>query len=107
MLAPIEEIFCEIDDLCNDVFAQEGRRLLPNPERRRARKSTLCLSEIMTIMVLFHLSHYRTFKDYYEHCVIKMLRCYFPALVSYNRFVELQKQAVPYLFLYMQSLASG
>ena len=102
MLAPIEEIFCEIDDFCNAIFAGETRRLLPNPERRRARESTLCLSEIMVIMILFHLSHYRTFKDYYEHCFIKTLRGYFPALVSYNRFVELQKQAVPYLFLYMQ-----
>jgi DDE family transposase len=42
----------------------------------------------MTIGVGFHLSGYRTFKDYYLGQVLRYQQPYFPGLVSYNRFVE-------------------
>jgi hypothetical protein len=48
----------------------------------------LCLSEVMTIVVGFHLSGYRT-KDYCLNQALRNERSYFPGLVSYNRFVEL------------------
>jgi hypothetical protein len=32
---------------------------------------TLCLSEVMTIIVLFHSSGYRNFKTYYTQHVLK------------------------------------
>ena len=53
------------------------------------RRGELCLSEVMTIMVGFHLSGYRTFKPYYLNYMLRYQRGYFPGLVSYNRFVEL------------------
>ncbi len=43
----------------------------------------------MTIVIYFHLSGYRTFKDYYTKYVINELNGDFPHLVSYNRMVEL------------------
>jgi hypothetical protein len=52
---------------------------------RRPRVS-LCISEIMTILIHFHQSNYRNF--YLEH-VMTHLRNEFPGLVSYNRFIEL------------------
>jgi Transposase DDE domain len=104
MLAPIEEIFCEIDDFCNEILKEEEGKLLANPERQRKRESSLSKSELMTLMVLFHLSAYRTMKDFYNQCVIKSLRPYFPRFVSYNRFVELQKETVFYLFLFLQRM---
>ncbi|HIF0204284.1 TPA: hypothetical protein ACXYJ6_003028, partial [Legionella pneumophila] len=63
--------------------------LLPSPNRKRQRPCRLSASEIMTVMILFHLSHYRTFKDYYRECVEMDMKSYFPKLVSYNRFVEI------------------
>ncbi|MGC0371690.1 MAG: hypothetical protein DGJ47_000389 [Rickettsiaceae bacterium] len=59
-------------------------------------------SEIMIILVLFHMSHYRTFKDYYHECVIRYLKPYFPELVSYNKFIELKSHVVALLALYMK-----
>ena len=57
--------------------------------RKRASKSDLfCLSEIMTILIGFHQSHYRNFKAYYIHQVCKYWKQAFPKLVSYNRFVQ-------------------
>jgi hypothetical protein len=48
----------------------------------------------MTIIVYFHHRHYRDFKHYYTEYVEGHLRPYFPALVSYSRFVELMPRAV-------------
>ena len=45
-------------------------------------------AEIMTILILFHQSHYRTFKAYYTEYVHRHLRSEFPTLVSYGRFAS-------------------
>lgn len=101
MLAPIVEIFCDLDDFYKQEFKNINAYLLPNPHRQRQRPCRLSSSEIMTIMVLFHLSHYRTFKDYYHACVLIDLRAYFPQVVSYNRFVELMPHVLLPLLAYL------
>ena len=101
MLAPVVEIFCEIDDFCKIYFKGQKTKILPNPNRKRHRKSQMDLSEIMTIVILFHLSHYRTFKDFYHECVIRYWFNYFPSLLSYNRFTELQSSVVAALAAYL------
>ncbi|RDC65602.1 hypothetical protein AHMF7616_04232 [Adhaeribacter pallidiroseus] len=55
----------------------------------------------MTIVIMFHLSRYRTFKDYYHRQVLRSYRSYFPHLVSYNRFVELMQACSVPLALFM------
>lgn len=82
-------VFCAIDDFCKEFEPGWQKRLLTAVLKQRERKSRLCLSEVLTIMVGFHLSGYRTFKDYYLRQVLTHQRHYFPKLVSYNRFVEL------------------
>lgn len=57
----------------------------------------------MTIIVYFHTSGYRNFKQYYLEHVQRHLRAEFPALVSYNRFVELMKAAVVPLSVYLEN----
>lgn len=89
MLAPITEIFCDIDDFCKTWFTAHSQRVLPNPKRIRHKECRMAASELITIVVLFHLSHYRTFKDFYVQCVQENMKAYFPKLVSYNRFVEI------------------
>jgi hypothetical protein len=59
----------------------------------------------MTIVVLFHMSHYRTFKDFFHDCVLRDLHSYFPTMVSYNRFVEIQASVVHALTVYMKRKA--
>jgi hypothetical protein len=105
MLAPVVEIFCEIDDFCQAYFLHTNQRILPNPNRQRQRSCRLHISEIMTLVILFHLSHYRTFKDYYQDCVLKELRLYFPQVVSYNRFLELMQIAILPLSAYLKAKA--
>jgi len=94
-------LFCDIDDFCLLFEPHWQARLLDTRQRQRA--STLCLSEVMTIIVLFHASSYRNFKAYYTEQVCKHYAGAFPRLVSYNRFVELMSSALVPLCGYLQS----
>jgi Transposase DDE domain len=51
--------------------------------------SKLSISEVMTIVIAFHGSGFRTFKEFYTREVLSHWGCAFPHLVSYTRFVEL------------------
>lgn len=53
MLAPVTEIFCDIDDFCKDYLKNQSAFLLPNPDRKRDREMQMSLSEIGTIIILF------------------------------------------------------
>jgi Transposase DDE domain len=77
--------------------------LLSSGERQRDRAPRLCLSEVMTIIVMFHSSAYRNFKAYYTECVLKNYAGAFPRLVSYQRFVELMPSALVPLCGYLQT----
>ena len=103
METDITTLFCDVDDFCLGFEPEYDKRLLEDGARKRMRKSRLCLSEIMTIIIWFHRSGYRTFKDYYIKEVCKHLRWAFHDLVSYNRFVELKSQALFPLCCYLLS----
>mmetsp|Transcript_13468 Transcript_13468/g.6636 ORF Transcript_13468/g.6636 Transcript_13468/m.6636 type:complete len:126 (+) Transcript_13468:231-608(+) len=57
----------------------------------------------MTIVILFHSSNFRTFKHFYTMFVTTYLCRAFPNLVSYNRFVELMREAIIPLCCYLQT----
>ena len=70
--------------------------LKPIAKRKYHRDSTMSKAEIMLIMILFHDSGYRCLKHFYQEKVCKHIRPFFPKVVSYNRFVELEKDvAIP------------
>lgn len=97
----LEQLFCDVDDFCKEFETMWHQELLSTSDRKRHKKSNLSLSEIMTIIIHFHQSSYRDFKDYYTKHVSIFLRKYFPKLVSYNRFVELKKSALIPLCWYL------
>lgn len=94
-------LFCDIDDFCLLFEPIWRKHLLETRQRRRT--SSLCLSEVMTIMVMFHTSSYRNFKSYYTEYVMKHLVWAFPRLTSYSRFVELMPSSLVPLCAYLQS----
>lgn len=96
-------VFCDIDDFCLFFEPLWRKRLLAAVPRQRQRATTLCLSEVMTIIVLFHSSGYRNFKTFYTEHVLKHMARAFPRLVSYNRFVELMPSALVPLCGYLQT----
>jgi hypothetical protein len=103
MDADILQLFCDVDDFCQCFEPEFRKHLLADGSLKRIRSSTLCLSEIMTIIIYFHLSGYRTFKDFYTRSVSKHLRSDFPRLVSYNRFVELMADSLVPLCAYLNT----
>ena len=91
------QIYCDIDDFVKHIEQQNNQIMLPavsTGKRKRKRPCKLSPAEIMTILVLFQSSKYRTFKDFYVKHVCMYLRKDFPDLVSYNRMVELTSKAV-------------
>ena len=97
----IIKIFCQVHDFWREFQAEWEKVLIQQNRRQRRRSCSLCMSEVMTIVILFHFSRYRTFKDYYQQQVLKRYRHYFPGLVSYNRFVELMQACCVPLSLFM------
>ena len=55
-------------------------------------------------MINFHIERYRDFKSYYKRHVCHVLKWAFPRLVSYNRFVELEKAAMVPLIAFLHSM---
>ncbi|HVI81013.1 MAG TPA: IS982 family transposase [Candidatus Acidoferrum sp.] len=99
----IVTIFCDIDDFCQSLLAREHPQLPAHSGSKKRRASSLSLSEVMTILVWFHASHYRTFKHYYLDSVLSGKRAEFPGLPSYTRFVELIPLTLLPLCAYLQT----
>ena len=96
------ELFVDVDDFCKVFLPIWERSLLENGTRCRLRKGQLTVSEIMTIVIYFHQSHYRDFKAYYTEHICKQLQSEFHNLVSYPRFVALLPSVLGPLSAYLR-----
>ncbi len=56
------ELFCSIDDFWKTFKSEWDTHLIINSRGRRGPEPELSNPEMMTIVVLFHQSNYRTFK---------------------------------------------
>lgn len=99
----LEELFCHVDDFCQKFEPLWQERLLEDGCKHRHRQRQLCLSEIMTIAIAFHQSHYRNFKAYYLEKVSIEWHQAFPKLVSYHRFIEWMPSILLPLSIYLHS----
>ncbi|MEC4746877.1 IS982 family transposase, partial [Methylomicrobium sp. Wu6] len=61
----LTELFCLLDDFCRVFDLVWKRHLLASGAKRRHRPSTLSLSELMTLVILFHQLRFRQFKSFY------------------------------------------
>lgn len=105
----ITEIFCLIDDFCKEIDQVISQNAIVGDTAKKKRKRTCKMSdsEVITIMVLFHLKGYRCLKHFYINHVREHMRDDFPETVSYNRFVELQKKSVLPMVLFLQTFCLG
>lgn len=97
------ELFCDVDDFCQLHEKEYEAHLLRSGYVKRIRRPQLSASEMMTIIIHFHQSGYRTFKSYYTKHVMQHLSREFPTLVSYNRFVALMPRVGILLLAYLNS----
>ena len=96
------ELFCAVDDFWLD-FAPHWKANQLAAGKQRERQRQLCPSEIMTILIHFHQSQYRTFKAYYRQYVQVHLTKEFPHLVSYQRFIAFIPDMLVPMLAYLQS----
>ena len=99
----LTQLFCDADDFCQRFLPEWEKTQLEDGSIKRRRKSSLGSSEIITIVVCYHQSGYKTFKWFYERYVCQRLRSAFPGLVSYNRFIEFLPTILIPLTCFMQS----
>jgi len=100
----VTQIFCDVDDFCSswERFWAETPQL-PSMISERRNKSRMHLSEVMTILIAFHGSGYRTFKQFYTLQVLPHWRKAFPNLVSYTRFIELMPWSLMLLCCFLHT----
>lgn len=107
----LTKLFVEIDDFLVEFEKDMKHRTLcdtkSNNKKSRNRATELSLSEIMTIVVYFHISGYRNFKDYYIKHIQKYHMDAFPNLVSYKRFNALMPRTLLPLMVFMKSKRCG
>jgi DDE family transposase len=99
----ILDLFCSVDAFWARVAPRWERELLRSGTRQRRRATRLHPAEILTILILFQQSGYRTFKRFYCEHVQLHLRHEFPQLVSYTRFVDLMPRYLVPLAVYVQT----
>lgn len=102
MVDAVTDLFCAVDDFCKALDNQILTKLIPEKRAVQKRRTPgLCESEIMTITIFFQDSGYRNFKQYYLAVKVGWKRL-FPAMPSYNRFIELMPRTLLHLLLYLQ-----
>lgn len=101
------ELFCHVDDFCKVFLPTMEKKVICSGLQTRKRDRSLTMSEIMTILIMFHQSHYRNFKAYYLEHVSAHLCSEFPGLVSYTRFVDYIPSALIPLCAYFKTTCLG
>ena len=98
-------LFCEIDDFFLAYEKWVSTQCLPEtpPLETRGRPRQLHPSEVMTLLIAFHQSNYRTLKHFYLKHVCVYWGDEFPHLVSYSRFVQLQSEVLTLLVSYLST----
>jgi hypothetical protein len=84
----ITAIFYLVDEFCR-IYQEWQKNRLISCNQIRIRKHHMSLSEMLTIMIIYHLSPCREFKAFYQYFLVIRHKSDFREFLSYNRFVEL------------------
>ena len=87
MLIDITRIYCDLDYFYKEFEEEWEKTLLDSKDVHQVAMNEFALSpsEVMTIIIAFHLSNYRTFKNFYTKHVQKFWREAFPTgRISYT-----------------------
>jgi hypothetical protein len=100
-------IFCECDDFHKKYEQFMSNKNIGRKSSYSNRRPSLCESEIMTVLIVYHLTGIKCFQYYYNDVVKKHFHTYFPGLVSYNRFIELMPRCLLPLWLFVNTVRRG
>jgi hypothetical protein len=100
-------IFYHVDNFCKELSEHVEKAALLGGKKQSGPLSSLSQSEAMTILIYFHHSGKRNFKDYYKTYIRGFLAQAFPCAPSYNRFIELIPRSVLPLYIFMNYCRLG
>jgi hypothetical protein len=100
----ITEIFCLVDEFCQEFDTTTQPFLLGKPSKR---PPVMSKSEVIMICLLFHLGGFRCFKHFYLYYVQRHMQAEFPRTVSYNRFVELSQSVLLPMSIFLKTCCLG
>lgn len=96
-LIDLESLFCYVDDFCIEFECKWKAALLG----KNIEKCEMNCSEILTILILFQFSTSRNFKYFYQ-LLNQLHKKEFPKLLSYQRFIEIEKNYLVPLICFMK-----
>ena len=108
--AKVTEIYCLADDFCKEFAKYQENHMLPTVHKsgkHRNKPNRMSDAEIMFIMIFFQSGGYRCFKHFYQEYVCKHLGYLFPRRVSYNSIVELEKDILLTLIIFIKTVLLG
>tara|TARA_Y100000588_G_scaffold57995_1_gene56210 strand:- start:373 stop:642 length:270 start_codon:yes stop_codon:yes gene_type:complete len=76
-------LFCHVDEFFQAFLLQWQKLQHESGERKRNRKGRMSESEFNTIIIAFHMSHQRDFKNFYH----RYYKNDSPMLLCYTRFL--------------------
>ena len=101
----VTEIYCMTDDFCKEFSFQQEKYMIEDKKiGHRNKPNRMSDAEMMVILILFHSGGFRCFKHYYKEYVCKHLEHLFPHRVSYNRFVELEKEVLLLMTIFIKKV---
>ena len=103
MAVDITALYCCLDDFCNVFGDWEAHRLIPS-QATRERPGKLSRSEMLFVVVLFHLSPFKHFKASYHYGIGQRHRACFGDLPHCDRFVSLMPRLFVPLMVLLHSL---
>lgn len=100
----VTEIYCLIDEFRIKFDDYTKSFIIGKPSKR---PPVMSKSEVISIIILFHLSGYRCFKHFYIYYVQKHMQADYPKTVSYNRFTELMQSNILPLAMFLKMCCLG
>jgi len=100
----INAIYFLVDEFCK-IYQQWQRNRLISGNQIRIRNHKMSLGEMLTVMVIYHLSPCREFKSFYHYFLLTKHRRDFGNFLSYNRFVALMPQLLVPLICLLHCLS--
>ncbi len=98
------KIFCLVDEFCKEFSEIVAKSRIRNKAKRPSIRSQ---NDVITIAIIFQLSGFRTFKNFYVFYVKNHMKDDFPTTVSYNRFTELIQHNLMAMTLFLKTCCLG
>ncbi len=99
----LTQIFCDVDDFYQHFERHQNNYCqLPTSDRQKPCYSRLCLSEVMTIVIAFHGSGYKTFKEFYLNEVLSPLAGRIPQISQLWSLCRINPLVIVLIILFSQ-----